>query len=197
MDREYAKGFLDIAKKNMDSMSTTMDRQYDMLEGFYDSTSKIRREYIKNDMSERQHVMEQQLEQMRKSYSVYKNFLSTSDKKLFSDMYKITHEGMNSISDEMSARFVDMSDDIDKSMGKMSDSILDKIQKMTMSVTTALTAINVGDIGSKIGEEVDSYIDNKRQVASRTGRNFDWSGYQDAVSDVVSSGYFMSRSEAR
>lgn len=196
IDREHAQGFLDMARRNMDSMSTMMDRQYDMLESFYDSSSKIRREYIKNDMSERQKIMEQQLEQMRKSYSVYKNFMSESDKRLFADMYRITQEGMNSISDEMTSRFSDMSDNIEDSMGDMSDSILDKIQKMAMSITTSLTAINVGDIGSKLEEEVDSYIDNKRQVASRTGRNFDWSGYQSAVSDVVSSGYFMSRSEA-
>ena len=144
IDREHAQGFLDMARRNMDSMSTMMDRQYDMLESFYDSSSKIRREYIKNDMSERQKIMEQQLEQMRKSYSVYKDFMSESDKRLFADMYRITQEGMNSISDEMTSRFADMSDNIEDSMGDMSDSILDRIQKMAMSITTSLTAINVG-----------------------------------------------------
>lgn len=196
IDKEQAKIFSKSLKEDKARLDSMVNRQFSLLDSFYKATDKETKLYIKNSMFDRQRELEDTLENMKSSFNQYSKYMSKKNRDFYSDIYSITSENLNDLQEEMSTRFAGMKEDVKDSLEDMQEGVKGGFTGLMKNITVALSALNIDSIKDHVEDKIDSYIENKRQVRSRTNNTFNYDDFNNAVSQVVDNGGYMNRDEA-
>lgn len=180
LDEMNARAAVNQLNRNERNFSTMLDRQQEMLTNFYRASTEAGRESIKADMEDRQQRMKEQLDAMKRSYSLYSQFMTKTERQTFQNLYQTTKDGMDKIDKEMQKRFGDLEDDFDD----LAESFSDKIDRISDELRDLGTALNIDAIAQSLEESVDSYIENLRQTRTRTGDTFDEKAYEETIDSL-------------
>jgi hypothetical protein len=192
LDEMNARAMVNQMNRNERNFSTMLDRQQEMLTNFYKASTEAGRESVRSDMENRQQKMKEQLDAMKRSYALYSQYMTKTEKQTFQNLYSASKQGMDKIDKEMQKRFDGLEDDFDE----LTESFSDKINRISDELRDLGTALNIDAITQSLEESVDSYFENLRQVRSRTGDSFDESAFQESVDSLNDTIGAINRSQA-
>lgn len=191
LDRKNARLMADRLEQNERAFSVMVERQQEMLANFYKASSEAGRQSIRADMEERQQKMKEQLDSMKKSFALYSQFMTKTEKKAFEQMYSTSVEGMDRIGREMNRRFDGLDDDFEE----LTESFSEKINRVFEELRDLSVALNISDMANGLEDSVDSYVKNLREARSYTNDFFDDSLFSSTVSQIDKSLSALGRDE--
>lgn len=192
IDKEQAKIFASKQREYDKNLSNMLDRQQEMLANFYKESSDEGRDSIRRDMESRQQMMKEQLDEMRRSAALYRKYMNQEDRKAFQEMYLTTEDGMKRISKEMSRRFDDIGDDF----GGMTETFSEKINGIADELRELGMSLNLDAMVQGMEDTVDSYLENVRQLRSRTNNTFDIKAFSKTTGELTDDLRALNRSQA-
>ena len=183
-------------RKEFDSL---MSSQMDALRSFYSTAGSEQRKMIEQTMAEQQESMKASLDSMRESYELFEEYMTEADKKAFETLYSKRMTDLNNLNDSLRGTFKfaqDAIEEVEEEIERSSHKFRDSINSAFESVRDTLNTLNINNIASSMGDQIDGVIDNRRQMSRTVGSSFDFEAYNANISSgVTASGNHLGRTE--
>ena len=202
MKRELSKAIRDsnnVLVENADSMEQMLKAQRDLsqrvqkgLKSNLESSDKIWARFEKSRLSsskkryadmleEEARAMSDRLSWMSEYYETYHDKLTEEELEFFDEEYKIYKQRAEELEDLVKLAGAEITNSVSSSI----NNLLDRVRDIAI-VSAAQDAL---------GNDIDSYIENKHQLLARTGANFDYKTYRGQVNNAPLESNILSRNE--
>lgn len=199
------------------SMSDSVEQNARRTSAFYQqSQSDMLRKY-EAALNKQNRLVADQEKDLQKYYNTTNKFMRDSIAKRMAarseelEDISRTADRLRGKIDDVDSSLVTLADTIEDTMSNISDNVLDITEEMgdrlemtfseVMSdicgeVREAMASLELDAIFQGMGEDLDSFVENRRQTLSRTNDNFDVDAYSKSISGIVDDLASYSRTES-
>lgn len=167
-------------EKSLKVQSKLVEQQNKDLQKYYNTTSQ----FYKNKLAKRLASRNEEMD----------NLISTIDR--LRGKIDNVDDSLVTLADTVEDRMSDISDSILDITDEIGDQVSKSFSDMFGEIREAMMSLELNAIFQGVGEDIDNFVENRRQTLSRVGNDFDEDAYSKTISGVVKDLSSYSRTES-
>lgn len=201
--KEAAQSFSKESTKILKEIQKKNESQRKLMENRNKAKTKEDKDRIDDIIDENARKIRELMEEYNSGVASFWDEWTDQEKEAFSkrsdmldDSVKETEEAIDKIRGRLISSIEEVSEEVEGSLDEFSDSFSDRMRDISEQLREWSNALNLTALVDSTRENLDSYMDNIRQMRVATGDWFDEKGFNKATTDLVKQTLAYNRSES-